>query len=508
LIAAAVEKRTPGPSDLHGRVPLVPIFPTLALGPFIARFARMPRARPELAAVLLAIVAACGGTTSGDSTAKGNTRDPSPPNGQSPSAPALPSPRDGFIGVDGDVFALFSHVTFDVTRFDGVALREARKTSIPGPEPCTATTSADRFLREAKWGNSCAPAPNPYACADDLACRLAPTGWVRGEDSWAPSYLFFVTVRRGVFTLVTTRAELLDVLGSIDTIEKALLLVALDVRSRTKVLGYRVVAGAIEVFIRGGGACSQEIAFEAVVRVTPNGTATEVERKNLDTRIPACFEGRRPLGLRDCPVGGIVQGLGDYLAEAAHLEAAAVIAFEQLANSLWLFGAPDSLLRRVAIAKADEARHADMMRGLAVAHGITPKAVDVVVERAHTLESLAIDNVIEGCVRETYAALRAMWQSTHATEQKIRAALSVIAKEEASHAELSWAVADWLETKLEPPARQRVRAARDQALEDLERELATDPHPSVEELAGMPNARTSRRLLREMVARLELASAA
>ncbi len=202
------------------------------------------------------------------------------------------------------------------------------------------------------------------------------------------------------------------------------------------------------------------------------------------------------------------RGLGDYLAEAAHLEAAAIVAFDQIARSLVSFGAPESLVRKMEKAKADEVRHARVLKRLALEHGCTPKEVDVVVEHEHDLESLAIENAIEGCVRETFSALRAIWQAKHAEDRRIRAAFAVIAEEEAAHAELSWELADWLETRLDHAARARVQLAREQALAELGLELTIEPHPDVHREAGMPSVRTSLRLLEEMVSRLSLSEAA
>lgn len=146
------------------------------------------------------------------------------------------------------------------------------------------------------------------------------------------------------------------------------------------------------------------------------------------------------------------------------------------------------------------------MSALARSFGEEPEAVQVDGSTAASLEALAIENAVEGCVRETYAVLRAMWQAQHAGDRRIRPALAVIARDESRHAELSWDLAAWLDAKLDAPARARVETARLRALAELRRELGGEPHPEVVRLAGMPSSTSALRLLDELTDRLPLAA--
>jgi hypothetical protein len=48
---------------------------------------------------------------------------------------------------------------------------------------------------------------------------------------------------------------------------------------------------------------------------------------------------------------------------------------------------------------------------LARRHGVAPLPIKVGAFPARSLEDLAVENATEGCVRETYGALLALWQS-------------------------------------------------------------------------------------------------
>jgi hypothetical protein len=68
-------------------------------------------------------------------------------------------------------------------------------------------------------------------------------------------------------------------------------------------------------------------------------------------------------------------------------------------------------------------------------------------------------------VRESFGALLAGWQATHAPDPAMRAVFTRIARDETRHAQFAWDVAAWLEARLD--AHHTARLAR-------ERELAWD----------------------------------
>jgi len=122
-----------------------------------------------------------------------------------------------------------------------------------------------------------------------------------------------------------------------------------------------------------------------------------------------------------------------------------------------------------------------MMRALARLHGVDPKLPRIGALPVRGLEAIAVENAVEGCVRETFGAVLALWQSRAARDPMIRDAFGVIARDEARHAALAWAVDAWIATKIDADARARVAAARAVAAH----ELATTPsQPSV--VLGLP----------------------
>lgn len=198
-------------------------------------------------------------------------------------------------------------------------------------------------------------------------------------------------------------------------------------------------------------------------------------------------EGRRPPGLQRClPRRRTLAGA--QLARAAHFEAASVYAFVGLARELSRHGAPDRLIDAARRAALDEVRHAKLVGELARAHGAEPAAAVVAPRFAtrRSLESIAIENAMEGEVGETWAALVAYWQAQHAPTAELRAAYAQIADDELRHAELAREVAAWAETQLSGPARKRVRRARQTAVTRLARGVRRGAPRALTEELGIP----------------------
>ena len=196
--------------------------------------------------------------------------------------------------------------------------------------------------------------------------------------------------------------------------------------------------------------------------------------------------------------------VGDCLAHAAMLEAAAVDAFDVLALELAHHGAPAQLVAQARRAAADEVRHARMVDRLARRHGRRAKAAPRVAKRApRSLVAIAIENAQEGCVRETFGAALATWQGENATDPAVRAAMRRIARDECRHAELGWRVAAWANERLTARERARVAAAHRAALAAFERDLAVEADRDVNPVLGLPGPETARALfatLRQNVA--------
>ena len=225
--------------------------------------------------------------------------------------------------------------------------------------------------------------------------------------------------------------------------------------------------------------------------------------------------GRRPRGLETpnltSPACGVPGGaranvacrspLGDAFADMAHLEAASVHSFRMLRRDLEALGAPRELTRAAARAMRDEARHARVMQRLARRHhGKAVPKVRVRPTPRPSLEAFALENAVEGCVHETYAALLATWQSTHATDADIASAMDRIAHDETDHAALAWAVSRFVTPRLTPKARARIAIAVDQALTNLEHAGAV--RGSFTAAAGLPSRSEQQQLARALRARL------
>src|SRR6185295_13862649 len=112
-----------------------------------------------------------------------------------------------------------------------------------------------------------------------------------------------------------------------------------------------------------------------------------------------CGVGRRPPGLEEPKASA---GLGAYFSAMAQLEAASVDAFRILRRELSGHRLPRKLDRAMRRAARDEVRHARRIRALGRRFGgaYVPPAIER--RPARSLEAIAIDNAVEGCVRETY----------------------------------------------------------------------------------------------------------
>jgi hypothetical protein len=214
---------------------------------------------------------------------------------------------------------------------------------------------------------------------------------------------------------------------------------------------------------------------------------------DVPTGDPSCpVEGRRPDGL--APLRGLraTSAAGAWLAPAAWLEAASVHAFVRLANELERHAAPRALIRGALAAVPDELRHTAMMTRLARRYGAVVPAPEVAAFVDRPLEQLAIENAVEGCVRETWGAVLALWQSHTARDPEVRAALRMIADDEIRHAALAWAIDRWAVPLLDDGARARVASAREAAAREL---LDGGDAPSLPVL-GLPAGAELQRLAR------------
>jgi hypothetical protein len=205
--------------------------------------------------------------------------------------------------------------------------------------------------------------------------------------------------------------------------------------------------------------------------------------------------GRRPAGFRPSAAPA-PNALAAYFAQLAHLERASVPAFERLRAELGALGAPRGLLAAATRAARDERRHARRMEALTRRFGGSlQRTAHRVPTRPRSIEAVARENVVEGCVRETFGALVATWQARHARDAEVARAMASIARDETRHAELAWSVSRFLDAKLDRHARARVARARACAHAELVAGAGTQSHPSLVREAGVPSSNDARRLV-------------
>ncbi len=209
-----------------------------------------------------------------------------------------------------------------------------------------------------------------------------------------------------------------------------------------------------------------------------------------------------PRGLR-CHTARGPSAIGRYFADVAQLEAASVPAFRRVARELSGFGAPRRLVRAAERAARDEIGHARAARALARRHGAIDAPFEASPQALRSLEDFAIENAVEGCVREAYGALVATWQAREAADPRVRAHFERIARDETSHAALALRIDAWARARLDPRARERVKAARGAARAELRGAIErTALDPATATLAGLPETRVALTLASELEERL------
>jgi hypothetical protein len=219
--------------------------------------------------------------------------------------------------------------------------------------------------------------------------------------------------------------------------------------------GVDAAAGSCEeacIRLAGGYATVEGCRF---TKLTENGQSVPA----VECKIQSMCEGRRPEGF--CPEEA------EHFAEASQLEAASVFAFVQLARELRHHRAPRRLIAAARRSRRDEVRHARATAALARRRGARVPRVNVAAMAIRDLETIAIENVIEGCVRETFGAATAWWRALHARDPNVRATYLRIARDETKHAALARELDVWVRARLSLAARHRVERARAAAIGEL-----------------------------------------
>jgi hypothetical protein len=230
--------------------------------------------------------------------------------------------------------------------------------------------------------------------------------------------------------------------------------------------------------------------------------------------------GRRPKGLWASAARGArgdARGpVAAWLAECARLEGASVRAFRELRDELEALGAPRELVRAAGKSAWDEVRHARVVARLARAYGANgvravrtrrkaarKRASSVIPAeaRAERLLALAVENAVEGCVRETFGAFVATRQAEGATDARVRGAMRGIAEDETRHAALAWAIAAWVGGELGAGGRKQLAAALHRESHALDCEVARTP-PELGATLAVPTRADGSRLASALLAEL------
>ncbi len=215
-----------------------------------------------------------------------------------------------------------------------------------------------------------------------------------------------------------------------------------------------------------------------------------------------CGAGRRPVGLMNADIPE-KPSVMQWFAHATHLEAASVAAFRLLRRDLRAHGAPRALLRQASRAAREEKRHARRMRALAKRAGVASPVPIVVSTPVPSLEEMVCQNATEGCLRETFGALVARYQSDHARDAEFAVVMRRIAKEEAHHAALAHRVDAWARKRLSPDARRRIGLAQQTAARDLVFESAHVLDAPTRSTLGLPDACTEAVLAKALMVALD-----
>jgi len=343
-------------------------------------------------------------------------------------------------------------------------------------------------------GEKCKGATDAAACGAAIAAATSATGFEKSCFDFNCSVEYVVVQSGDNVNVIATREAFRVFVLPIDTPNEAVVLASLSgysvACSNPDEGGIRAASDGYEVLgTKLTSSCDPIETSLFLLNIDKNGTVTEADSEVIESTSGACI-GRRPAGLKRQKAKGSTR-IGAHFGSIAHLEAASVDAFEQLAEELSRHGAPESLVRRAHVARKDEVRHARVMKRFAERHGGLVPSPRIQKQKERSLEAIALDNAVEGCVRETFGALVGEWQSRFSEDPALRRAMRRVARDEMRHAALSWAIDAWIRPRLSPEARQRVDAAQAEALQAVAEEAALGHDHELVMRVGLPDARAA-----------------
>jgi hypothetical protein len=167
----------------------------------------------------------------------------------------------------------------------------------------------------------------------------------------------------------------------------------------------------------------------------------------------------------------------------AQKEHASVPAFARISWMLAAVGAPADLMAWAHGAALQEVDHAQRCFALAAGYGGRSHSVEPLPELllsgleldGDPLQTIMRESLEDGCQLEEFNADVAADAALHCAEPVTRAVLEQIAREEASHAALSWALLEWALTRA-PETGRRALLVAEQQLRQVKRPVAVSDH--------------------------------
>lgn len=361
-------------------------------------------------------------------------------------------------------------------------------------------TSPDAVID--KLGTLCKTASDVAACTSKFQAIQRPVELTCGVPY--PCTARYLATTRGdeVATYLAGRDDLGALAAPIETIDEAAMVVGWMGDLTCSNGSYRTTADGFDIaytystdFCTTGKAESHDV----LVHIRRDGVVTvlsdDVAPTPMDARAGlGCATARRAAGVVYAQPESLSDS-GDWLAWAAHLEAASVASFARLARELAAHGAPMDLVTRARGAALQERRHAQRLRAAARSLGkVVRRAPRLARTDARSLESIALENAVEGAARETWGAVVVAHQAATASTAQLREAFRTIARDEAEHAELASDVARWLDARLPAAARDRITEARRAAIALLGRQITVPIPEAVGVPLGLPAPAVAARL--------------
>lgn len=271
-----------------------------------------------------------------------------------------------------------------------------------------------------------------------------------------------IGVSDGIFTGVTDQGQAVQVaLASIQTAR-----VREPNRGAMGLIGVTIALSILGAILYGAK------GLALIVPGTREGRALRVARRVVTAPAigAAGWEGEGAAVDAASLLPSLREALARLWTESARGEHASVPAFSRLAISLVAHGAPAHLVEAAHGAALEEIEHARLAFSLASAYagepvgpGPLPELVKAPAVTAATLAELGAESLIDGCLLEGVAAEVAQRALGRARDRHARAALEVIARDEASHAELAWEVVRWCCDRGGEPVRRHLARAIDKA---------------------------------------------